>query len=62
MINQLESNYDCSNAGNDLKQLQDELQSLQQASGSNADQDLQERRNRLENQISFIKNKCEIRP
>ncbi|CAG7642067.1 DUF2524 domain-containing protein [Paenibacillus allorhizosphaerae] len=62
MINQLESNYDCSNAGNDLNQLQDELQSLQQASGSNADQDLQERRNRLENQISFIKNKCEIRP
>ncbi|CAG7612279.1 hypothetical protein PAESOLCIP111_01510 [Paenibacillus solanacearum] len=57
MIDNLESSYDCSHAGNDLKQLQDELQSLQ-ASG----EDGQEQQNRLENQIRFIKNKCDIRP
>lgn len=61
MINQLESSYDCSNAGQDLHELQKELASLQQTAG-NADQDTTDAINRLENQIRFIKNKCEIRP
>jgi len=60
MIDNLESSYDCSHAGNDLKQLQDELQSLQVSSGAGENE--QEQRNRLENQIRFIKNKCDIRP
>ena len=60
MIDNLESSYDCSHAGNDLMQLQDELQSLQVSSGAGENE--QEQRNRLENQIRFIKNKCDIHP
>ncbi|MED4601603.1 DUF2524 domain-containing protein [Paenibacillus validus] len=61
MLNQLESSYNCANAGQDLHELQQELESLQQTSG-NPDQETTDTINRLENQIRFIKNKCEIRP
>ncbi|WP_219837643.1 DUF2524 domain-containing protein [Paenibacillus sp. R14(2021)] len=54
MLENLESNYDCANAGDDLHQLKQELESLR------AQQADQETINRLENQISFILNKCDI--
>ncbi|GIP51341.1 MULTISPECIES: DUF2524 domain-containing protein [Paenibacillus] len=58
MLDNLESNYDCASAGDDLHQLKQELATLR---GQNAgDQESQERINRLENQISFIMNKCDI--
>ncbi|MEE4568033.1 DUF2524 domain-containing protein [Paenibacillus polymyxa] len=58
MIDNLESNYDCAHAGEDLHQLKQELATLQ-AQGAN-DQASKEAINRLENQISFILNKCDI--
>ncbi|MCY9658100.1 DUF2524 domain-containing protein [Paenibacillus chondroitinus] len=51
MLNNLDSNYDCANAGNDLHNL---IQELEQFEGP------EEQRNRLENQIHFIQNKCSI--
>lgn len=58
MLDQLESNYDCSNAGNDLHQL---IQELDQLTGmSDGSTDSHETVNRLENQIRFIRNKCDI--
>jgi ElaB/YqjD/DUF883 family membrane-anchored ribosome-binding protein len=60
LLNQLESNYDCSNSGADLHQLIQELEELN-ATGENEDsKELTEKRNRLENQIHFIRNKCDI--
>lgn len=60
MLENLESSYNCSNAGNDLHQLQEELNSL--STNANGNQEIQDHINRLENQIQFIKNKCDIRP
>ncbi|ACX65169.1 hypothetical protein [Paenibacillus sp. Y412MC10] len=58
MLENLESDYDCSKAGDDLHQLKQELAALRgQGTG---DSETQERLNRLENQISFIMNKCDI--
>lgn len=58
MLDNLESNYDCAHAGDDLHELKQELAALR---GSGAeDQETQEKINRLENQISFILNKCDI--
>lgn len=58
MLDNLESNYDCAQAGHDLEQLLNELAELQ--SGDEASQEAREQINRLENQISFIRNKCDI--
>ncbi|MGO4950864.1 DUF2524 domain-containing protein [Paenibacillus sp. DRB1-1] len=58
MIDNLESNYNCANAGQDLHQLKQELAVLQEQ-GAN-DQASEEAIHRLENQISFILNKCDI--
>lgn len=58
MLDNLESNYDCANAGDDLHQLKQELESLRQQQAE--DKESQETINRLENQISFILNKCDI--
>ncbi|NOU91968.1 DUF2524 domain-containing protein [Paenibacillus sp. LMG 31456] len=58
MLDNLESNYDCSNAGEDLQQLKQELRSLREQQAE--DKESQEKTNRLENQISFILNKCDI--
>lgn len=58
MLDNLESDYDCSKAGDDLQQLKQELAALRgQGTG---DSETLERLNRLENQISFIMNKCDI--
>lgn len=58
MLDNLESDYDCSKAGDDLHQLKQELAALRgQGTG---DSETQERLNRLENQISFIITKCDI--
>ncbi|MEF2966746.1 DUF2524 domain-containing protein [Paenibacillus sp. M1] len=58
MLDNLESDYDCASAGEDLHQLKQELAALR---GQGAeDKETQERIHRLENQISFIMNKCDI--
>ncbi|GLI07354.1 hypothetical protein SAMN04487970_100166 [Paenibacillus tianmuensis] len=59
MVDNLESNYDCSNAGGDLQELQQQLAGMQT---TELDEQSQQTVNRLENQIRFIKNKCDIRP
>ncbi|MCZ8512840.1 DUF2524 domain-containing protein [Paenibacillus filicis] len=59
MIRNLESNYDCSQAGDDLHQLQEELLAAQ---AENNSPEAMERVRRLENQIHFIKTKCDIHP
>ncbi|WP_054027704.1 hypothetical protein [Bacillus sp. FJAT-28004] len=58
MLDNLESNYDCASAGDDLHQLKQELESLREQQAE--DKESQEMINRLENQISFILNKCDI--
>ncbi|MFM9281011.1 DUF2524 domain-containing protein [Paenibacillus jiagnxiensis] len=58
MLDNLESDYDCANAGEDLQQLKQQLASLR-AQGAD-DKETRETMNRLENQISFIMNKCDI--
>ncbi|USB33072.1 DUF2524 domain-containing protein [Paenibacillus sp. YPG26] len=58
MIDNLESSYNCASAGDDLHQLKQELASLR-AQGIQTEEQ-QENINRLENQISFILNKCGI--
>ncbi|WP_431085851.1 DUF2524 domain-containing protein [Paenibacillus sp. 8b26] len=58
MIDNLESNYNCANAGQDLHQLKQELVALQEQGVS--DQASKEAIHQLENQISFILNKCDI--
>lgn len=60
MLDQLESDYNCGQAGDDLHQLKQELAELR-GRGSESPE-AQEAINRLENQISFIQNKCDIRP
>ena len=58
MLDNLESNYDCAHAGDDLHQLKQELESLREQQPE--DKESQETIHRLENQISFILNKCDI--
>ncbi|MDF2960005.1 MAG: hypothetical protein K0S39_1740 [Paenibacillus sp.] len=60
MIENLESQYDCANAGSDLHELQEQWNTLN--SNSDGSKESQDQLNRLENQIHFIKNKCDIRP
>ncbi|MNI04489.1 hypothetical protein D3C73_574120 [compost metagenome] len=59
MINNLESDYDCANAGFDLHSLKEELDAAK--TGDNSSKEAQDHLNRLNNQISFIENKCSIR-
>lgn len=61
MIDNLESRYDCANSGQDLHQLQNDLDALL-SSNEPSSKEKEERIHRLENQIHFIKNKCDIRP
>lgn len=56
MSDQLESNYDCANASSDLPRLLQQLEEMKSSENS------QEELNHLENQIHFIRNKCEIPP
>lgn len=58
MLDNLESDYNCANASDDLHQLKQELAALQEQ--GTEDQETKEQLNRLENQISFIMNKCDI--
>ncbi|MND91829.1 hypothetical protein D3C76_223920 [compost metagenome] len=58
MIDNLESDYNCAQAGDDLHQLKQELAALR--GRGNESEEVQEQINRLENQISFIMNKCDI--
>lgn len=60
MIENLESHYDCSHAGDDLHQLKQELAAMRGLGAE--DPESQEKINRLENQIEFILNKCGINP
>jgi hypothetical protein len=59
MLNELESNYDCANAGADLHALKQELAQLTSDGGHRTEEE-QQVINRLENQIHFIHNKCDI--
>jgi hypothetical protein len=58
MTHNLESSYDCASASTDLPALISELQSLQAQHPLSDEQ--QQEVNRLENQIRFIRNKCDI--
>lgn len=58
MLDNLESDYNCANASDDLHQLKQELAALREQ--GTEDQETNEQLNRLENQISFIMNKCDI--
>ncbi|MWC29916.1 DUF2524 domain-containing protein [Paenibacillus sp. MMS18-CY102] len=58
MFENLESNYDCANASEDLHQLKQQLEALREQQADSKES--QEAINRLENQISFIFNKCDI--
>ncbi|WP_438448827.1 DUF2524 domain-containing protein [Gorillibacterium sp. sgz5001074] len=58
MLDQLESNYDCANADKDLPRLLQELEQWNSKTGLSKEDE--EYRNRLENQIHFIRNKCDI--
>ncbi|MDQ0064047.1 DUF2524 domain-containing protein [Paenibacillus harenae] len=58
MLDNLESNYDRANAGDDLHQLKQELESLR--GQQTEDKESHYTINRHENQISFILNKCDI--
>lgn len=60
MLDQLESNYDCSNAGEDLHNLKQELEKMKSKSEDLTAEET-DRMNRLENQIHFILTKCNIR-
>jgi hypothetical protein len=60
MLEHLESNYDCANAGADLNSLLEELKALKGDGESSKETEVQI--NRIENQISFIENKCSIHP
>jgi ElaB/YqjD/DUF883 family membrane-anchored ribosome-binding protein len=60
LINQLESDYDCSNAGDDLHQLKEELEQLMANNNGERSTEATEKLNRIENQIHFIQNKCDI--
>lgn len=60
MLDQLESNYDCSNASDDLHRLKQELEQWKSKDGELTKEET-ETVDRLENQIQFILNKCDIR-
>jgi hypothetical protein len=62
MMDNLESDYDCANASYDLHVLAEELRELRSSAGAHPSKEEQERLNRIENQISFIENKCSIPP
>ncbi|RKN86537.1 DUF2524 domain-containing protein [Paenibacillus ginsengarvi] len=58
MLDNLESNYDCASAGDDLHRLLQEAEQLSSSIGGSKEDE--ERMNRIENQIRFIRNKCSI--
>ncbi|CAM4256375.1 MULTISPECIES: DUF2524 domain-containing protein [Paenibacillus] len=58
MIDQLESNYNCANASQDLYELKREIAQLQLKQHLSSEE--QQLLNRCANQMSFIKNKCAI--
>jgi hypothetical protein len=58
VIDNLESNYDCANAGLDLHNLLEELSMLR--AQDTRSKEWEQHINRIENQISFIENKCSI--
>lgn len=60
LLNSLESNYDCSNAGKDLHQLKQELEQLKLMNRTGSSVEMTETISRLENQIHFIETKCDI--
>ncbi|MFH5184831.1 DUF2524 domain-containing protein [Paenibacillus sp. TAB 01] len=62
MTDNLNSQYDCASAGEDLHQLQEQLNALHNEQGAATSKEQSDLINRLENQIQFIKNKCDIRP
>ena len=60
MLENLESEYNCSNASNDLPNLLQELERLEQGAQGVQSDEQQQHINRIRNQIRFIRNKCDI--
>ncbi|OXM88156.1 hypothetical protein [Paenibacillus rigui] len=60
--NQINSQYDCADAGTDLHELKQQLSALQAEAGPHAPQATMDKIHQLKNQIEFIKNKCDIHP
>nr|WP_128894359.1 DUF2524 domain-containing protein [Longirhabdus pacifica] len=58
MINNLESNYNCAHANDDLPQLKQELMILKHH--HDGSEESKEKINTIENQIHFIENKCHM--
>lgn len=57
----LNSNYDCAAAHVDVPRIQAELERLSAVSSASLTEDQQQLLNHLNNQLSFIKNKCDLR-
>ncbi|WP_169083222.1 DUF2524 domain-containing protein [Paenibacillus sp. PL91] len=60
MLENVDSNYNCANASNDLPSLLQELEQLEQAVQGEQTEEEQQHLNRVRNQIHFIRNKCDI--
>ncbi|KRE35108.1 hypothetical protein [Paenibacillus sp. Soil522] len=60
MLENLESEYNCSNASNDLPNLLQELNRLELGAQGEQSEEQQQHINRVRNQIHFIRNKCDI--
>lgn len=58
MLNQLESNYDCAGASADLHELK--LQAEKMRLKQELSDDERQMLNRIENQMHFIRTKCDI--
>lgn len=58
MLERLESDYNCANADTDLPELIQESTQLRERSDLSKEEE--ERLNRIDNQIHFIRNKCSI--
>ena len=60
MLENLESEYNCSNASNDLPNLLQELDRLELGAQGEQSEEQKQHINRVRNQIHFIRNKCDI--
>ena len=58
-MTQINSEYDCANASNDLPQLMSQLEALENGAHEK-NQQWQDQVNHLHNQIKFIQNKCDL--
>lgn len=55
----VDSNYSCANASTDVPKLKKQIQHLQAL--QDGTQEVKQQLNNLENQLHFVKSKCELR-